>query len=64
MRDRETLEPAPDETAALCDRMLQLGVIVLPTGDRQNVLKVKPPLCLSRDSADFFVARLDEALGG
>ncbi|KAA1380272.1 aminotransferase [Aeromicrobium fastidiosum] len=64
VRDRETLEPAPDETAALCDRMLQLGVVVLPTGDRQNVLKVKPPLCMSRDSVDFFVARLDEALGG
>ncbi|MET0819485.1 MAG: aminotransferase [Aeromicrobium sp.] len=64
VRDRETLEPAPEETAALCDRMLQLGVIVQPTGDRQNVLKVKPPMCLSRDSADFFVARLDEALSG
>ena len=58
------LEPAREETAALCDRMLQLGVVVQPTGDRQNVLKVKPPLCFSRESADFFVARLDEALGG
>ncbi|MFC5676560.1 aminotransferase [Aeromicrobium endophyticum] len=64
VRDRETLEPAGEETAALCDRMLQLGVVVQPTGDRQNILKVKPPMCLSRDSADFFVARLDEALSG
>jgi 4-aminobutyrate aminotransferase-like enzyme len=64
VRDRETLEPAPEETAALCDRMLRLGVVVQPTGDRQNVLKVKPPMCLSRDSADFFVAMLDEALSG
>jgi 4-aminobutyrate aminotransferase-like enzyme/Ser/Thr protein kinase RdoA (MazF antagonist) len=64
VRDRTTLEPAVEETAALCDRMLQLGVIVQPTGDRQNILKVKPPLCFSRESADFFVARLDEALGG
>jgi 4-aminobutyrate aminotransferase-like enzyme/Ser/Thr protein kinase RdoA (MazF antagonist) len=64
VRDRETLEPAVQETAALCDRMLELGVIVQPTGDRQNVLKVKPPLTFTRESADFFVARLDEALGG
>ena len=55
---------AAEETAALCDRLLQLGVVVQPTGDRQNILKVKPPLCFSRESADFFVARLDEALGG
>ncbi len=64
VRDRTTLEPAAEETAALCDRMLQLGVIVQPTGDRHSILKVKPPLCFSRESADFFVARLDEALGG
>lgn len=64
VRDRGTLEPAREETAALCDRLLELGVVVQPTGDRQNILKVKPPLCLSRESADFFVARLDEALGG
>ncbi|KQX74075.1 aminotransferase [Aeromicrobium sp. Root472D3] len=64
VRDRTTLEPAAEETAALCDRLLQLGVVVQPTGDRQNILKVKPPLCFSRESADFFVARLDEALGG
>lgn len=63
VRDRTTLEPATEETAALCDRMRELGVIVQPTGDRQNVLKVKPPLCFSRESADFFVAMLDEALG-
>ncbi|WP_193510409.1 aminotransferase [Cryobacterium sp. BB736] len=63
VRDRETLEPATLETAALCERLLQLGVIMQPTSERQNVLKVKPPLCLSLDSADFFVDALDVALG-
>jgi 4-aminobutyrate aminotransferase-like enzyme len=62
VRDRETLEPAPQETSAICNRLLELGVIVQPTGDRQNILKVKPPLCITRESADFFVDRLDEVL--
>jgi 4-aminobutyrate aminotransferase-like enzyme/Ser/Thr protein kinase RdoA (MazF antagonist) len=62
VRDRDTLEPAPQETSAICNRMLELGVIVQPTGDRQNILKVKPPLCITRESADFFVDRLDEVL--
>ncbi|NQX11871.1 aminotransferase [Microbacteriaceae bacterium VKM Ac-2855] len=62
VRDRETLEPAREETAAVCERMLELGVIVQPTGDRQNVLKVKPPLCFTEESAEFFVAMLDQAL--
>ena len=62
VRDRITLEPAAEETAAICERMLQLGVIVQPTGDRLNVLKMKPPMCLTRESADFFVAMLDRVL--
>jgi len=62
VRDRTTLEPAAEETAAICERMLELGVIVQPTGDRQNVLKVKPPMCITRESADFFVDMLDRVL--
>ncbi len=62
VRDRISLEPAAAETAAICDRMLELGVIVQPTGDRKNVLKVKPPMCISRESADFFVDMLDRVL--
>jgi len=57
--DRETLEPATRETAAICDRLLDLGVIMQPTSDRLNVLKVKPPLCLDIESADFFADALD-----
>ncbi|UOQ89124.1 aminotransferase [Agromyces endophyticus] len=63
VRDRNTLEPATSETRALCDRLLQLGVIVQPTGDRQNVLKIKPPLCITAASVDYFLEALDRALG-
>lgn len=62
VRDRETLEPAPEETAAICDRMRELGIIVQPTSDRLNVLKVKPPLCIDEEAADFFVDTLDQVL--
>ena len=62
VRDRRTLEPATTETAWLCDRMRELGVIVQPTGDRQNVLKVKPPMCISASSVDHVLGALDTAL--
>ncbi|EHB53409.1 Alanine--glyoxylate transaminase [Mycolicibacterium rhodesiae JS60] len=62
VRDRLTLEPAVEETAAICERLRELGVIVQPTGDRQNVLKVKPPMCITAESADFFVDMLDRVL--
>lgn len=62
VRNRETLEPAAAEADAVCERLRELGVVVLTTSERKNVLKVKPPLCLTRDSADFFVDALDEVL--
>jgi 4-aminobutyrate aminotransferase-like enzyme/Ser/Thr protein kinase RdoA (MazF antagonist) len=62
VRDRGTREPATRETAAICERMLELGVIIQPTGDRQCVLKTKPPLCLDEESADYFVDVLDHVL--
>jgi 4-aminobutyrate aminotransferase-like enzyme/Ser/Thr protein kinase RdoA (MazF antagonist) len=62
VRDRMTLEPATEETAAICDRLLELGVIMQPTGDHQNVLKIKPPLCVTADSVDYFADMLDHVL--
>ncbi|MFJ3779334.1 aminotransferase [Streptomyces sp. NPDC090075] len=62
VRDRTTLEPATEETAELCDRMLDLGVVVQPTGDHLNILKIKPPLCIDTTAADFFADTLDLAL--
>ena len=60
--DPESRTPATAAAAAICERMLTLGVIVQPTGDRMNVLKIKPPMCLTTASAEFFVATLDRVL--
>lgn len=62
VRDRGTREPAAAEAAAICERMRELGVIVLTTSERSNVLKIKPPLCLTAQSADHVVAMLDRVL--
>ncbi len=62
VRDRATLEPATEETAEICDRMLELGVIVQPTGDHLNILKIKPPLCIDATAVDFFTDTFDRAL--
>jgi 4-aminobutyrate aminotransferase-like enzyme len=60
--DRESKAPDRPLADAVCERMRRLGVVVQPTGDAGNVLKVKPPLCLSATDAAMFVAALDRAL--
>lgn len=60
--DRETKEPAADLARRVCERMRAHGVVIQPTGDAGNVLKLKPPLCLDREAAATVVESLDRVL--
>jgi 4-aminobutyrate aminotransferase-like enzyme/Ser/Thr protein kinase RdoA (MazF antagonist) len=62
VRDPQTKEPAPAEALAISERLRSLGVIVQPTGDAFNVLKVKPPLCIDEVAADHLLAALERTL--
>ena len=55
-------EPDPEEASAICERLRELGVIVQPTGDAYNFLKVKPPMCLTDAEAEYFARMLDQVL--
>ena len=63
VRDRAGKVPATAAAMRVAERMRELGVIVYPTGDDYNILKIKPPLVFARADADYFVAMLDRALG-
>jgi len=62
VRNRTTLEPADTETARICEALLPMGVVDQATSERQNVLKVKPPMTLTPADADFYVQVLDDLL--
>ncbi|MGG5290583.1 aminotransferase [Pseudomonas shirazensis] len=62
VRDRHTLEPATEETTTLCNRLRDLGIFMQPTGDYLNILKIKPPMCTTRASVDYFVDCVDRIL--
>jgi 4-aminobutyrate aminotransferase-like enzyme len=55
-------EPDPEAAAAICVDLLEEGVIVQPTGDHKNVLKIKPPLTIDADAVGRFLAALDGVL--
>ena len=62
VRDAQTLEPATEETMALCNRLRDLGIFMQPTGDFLNILKIKPPMCTTRASVDYFVDSVAKVL--
>ncbi len=62
VRDRHTLEPAPDEAAFVVNRMRQRGVLVGTDGPYHNVIKIRGPMPLSLPDADQVVDTMARAL--
>jgi alanine-glyoxylate transaminase/(R)-3-amino-2-methylpropionate-pyruvate transaminase len=63
VRDRATKEPAGPETLEVLERLRELGALVGKGGLAGNVLRIKPPLCITAEDAEFAVDALDHALG-
>jgi alanine-glyoxylate transaminase/(R)-3-amino-2-methylpropionate-pyruvate transaminase len=62
VRDRKTKEPAKKETLALLEAAREMGVLVGKGGLDGNVLRIKPPMCITAEDADFTLDVLDRAL--
>jgi 4-aminobutyrate aminotransferase len=60
VRDRETKERATTERDAVVMAAFRRGLLVLGAGS--NVIRLSPPLLLTREQADLAVGILDEAL--
>ena len=63
VRDRASKEPASTETLEVLEQLRALGVLVGKGGLAGNVLRIKPPLCITARDADFAVDALDYVLG-
>ncbi len=62
VRDRTSKEPANTETADLIEACKDRGLLLGKGGLYGNVLRIKPPMCLTIDDADFLVDCLDEVM--
>ncbi|MDQ6738346.1 MAG: aminotransferase class III-fold pyridoxal phosphate-dependent enzyme, partial [Gemmatimonadota bacterium] len=62
VRDRGTKEPAKKETLDVLEAARERGVLVGKGGLDGNVLRVKPPMCLTAADVDFALDVFDEAL--
>ncbi len=63
VKDRKTKEPATAETLQVFERVKDLGLLVGKGGLRGNVLRIKPPMCITGEDVEFALDVLDIALG-
>ena len=60
--NRETMEPATAFTDKIVYGMKERGVISGAIGTHMNVLKIRPPMCFSKDNADHMLSVIEETL--
>lgn len=62
VKDLTTKEPASAECVRVWNRAKELGLLIGKGGLAGNTLRIKPPMCLTREDADFMIEVLDRAL--
>jgi alanine-glyoxylate transaminase/(R)-3-amino-2-methylpropionate-pyruvate transaminase len=60
--DRTTRAPAGVQTLEVLEEAREMGVLMGKGGLDGNVLRIKPPMCITLEDADFAVDVLDRAL--
>lgn len=60
--DRQQKTPANAEILHVMDQMKEMGVLVGKGGFYGNVFRITPPLCFTKEDADYFVDVMDHAM--
>ena len=58
----EQLQPLPEQTQYLANRMKDLGILMSVDGPDHNVLKIKPPMVFSKTNAEQVLLGLNKVL--
>ena len=61
VKDRQSKEPATEETAAIFEETRRQGLVLSKSGPYRSVLRIVPPLCLAKSDVEQVVTGLDRA---
>jgi 4-aminobutyrate aminotransferase-like enzyme len=59
--DRKSRTPDPQRAAAFADRLMELGFLTAAAGAYKNLVKVRPPLVVTKDDAASFLEAFETA---
>jgi len=61
VRDRATKEPAKQEAIGVLEATREMGLLIGKGGLDGNVLRIKPPMCITEADVDFALDVFDQA---
>jgi alanine-glyoxylate transaminase/(R)-3-amino-2-methylpropionate-pyruvate transaminase len=62
VKDRGTKEPAKEACAQVFERCKDLGALVGKGGLNGNIIRITPPMCITKADLDFLLDVMDVAL--
>lgn len=62
VKDRQSKEPGSSEAASLMELARERGLVLGKGGLFGNTMRIKPPMCINKDDAEFMISVLDECL--
>ena len=62
VKDRKTKEPAAEELLKIMELAKDRGLLLGKGGMAGNVIRIKPPLCITMEEAETLIGILDESL--
>lgn len=63
VKDRTTKEPAEPEAGRVVEEAKHNGIIVGKGGAMGNMIRINPPLCITKEDVEFAASVLDDAIG-
>lgn len=61
VKNRSTKAPASEECIRVLEHAKESGLLIGKGGFHGNVIRIKPPMCIRKEDADFLAAVLDDA---
>ena len=58
----ETKEPGTQEADYICNRLREKNILTGLEGPSENVIKIRPPLCLNKEDVFSFIRVFSEVL--
>ncbi|KAB2847133.1 MAG: aminotransferase class III-fold pyridoxal phosphate-dependent enzyme, partial [Hyphomicrobiaceae bacterium] len=62
--DRRSKTPAAKETADIFERTRENGLVVSKSGANRNILRMVPPMCLSREDVAAIASAMEACFKG
>jgi len=59
----ESKEPATTKAKYVVDRMLDHRILTSLDGPGENVMKIKPPMCITEEEVGYFMEVMEKVVG-